>query len=156
MQPTRHAIVAATIFSFCASLALSLCAGSAVARPLQPAEEFFTLPYDGKMPGCDDWITLQEIAARLHDAEAFGFNSPLQITGFTAIRETGFRSNGPDLVPRRFCAARAMFNDQRERTLKYNLIERGGFAGIGRGVEWCVIGLDRYHAYSPNCEGVGP
>ena len=40
--------------------------------------------------------------------------------------------------------------------MKYNLIERGGFAGIGRGVEWCVVGLDHYHAYSPNCDGVGP
>ncbi len=24
------------------------------------------------------------------------------------------------------------------------------------GEEWCVEGLDHYHAYSPMCEGVGP
>jgi hypothetical protein len=148
MQLIRRAIVAATI--------LTLCGGAAVARPLLPAEEFFTLPYDGTMPACDDGITLNEISSRLRESEAFFFHSPLAILGFANIRETAYRPNGPDFIPRRYCMAKAMFNDQRERTVKYNIIERGGFASFNRGVEWCVVGLDRYHAYSPSCEAVGP
>lgn len=160
MQPKRRAVFSATFLSILAGLsfcsALWLGAGEAAARPLKPAEEFFTLPYDGRMPACDDWVTLNEISGRLHESETFFFNSSLQITGYADVRESGFRSNGPDLVPRRFCVARAMFNDQRERTVKYNIVERGGFAGFGRGVEWCVVGLDHYHAFSPNCEAAGP
>jgi hypothetical protein len=148
MQLKRSAILAAII--------LSLCAGVAAARPLRPAEEFFTLPYDGRMPLCDDWLTLQEIAGRLSESEAFFFNSPLRITAYADIRETAHRPNGPDFIPRRYCTAKAMFNDQRERTVKYNIIERGGFASFNRGVDWCVVGLDHYHSNAPNCDGAGP
>jgi hypothetical protein len=148
MRLMRCAIVAAAFVSF--------CAGPVAARPLKPAEEFFTLPYDGKMPACDDWISLHEIVDRFHNSEAFYFDSPLQITGFNEIREVGFRTNGPDLIPRRYCAAKAMFSDERERVVKYFIIERGGLIGLGRGVEWCVVGLDHYHAYSPACDGAGP
>ena len=31
-----------------------------------------------------------------------------------------------------------------------------GFIGIGSGVTWCIIGLDRNHAFSPNCRAAGP
>jgi hypothetical protein len=143
-------------FAFVAAAFLSLHIASAAARPLQPAEQFFTLPYDGKMPACDDWISLHEIAGRFHESEAFNFDSPLQITSFDEIREVGFRTPGVDLIPRRYCVAKAMFNDQRERTVKYFIVERGGFVGIGRGIEWCVVGLDHYHAYSPACDLAGP
>ncbi|HUO54561.1 MAG TPA: hypothetical protein VMU18_07465 [Rhodoblastus sp.] len=135
---------------------LALCAGAVAARPLKPAEQFFSLPYDGRMPPCDDGVSLYEISQRFASAEAFSFNSPLRITGFAEIRETGFRPNGPDFVPRRYCAARAMFNDNRERVIRYFIIERGGFMGFNRGVQWCVVGLDRYRAFAPNCELAEP
>jgi hypothetical protein len=142
--------------AFMAATILTLCAGAALARPLTRAEDFFTLPYDGRMPTCDDGFTLNEISSRLRESEAFFFNSPLAITGFADIRETAHRPNGPDFVPRRYCVAKAMFNDERARTVKYNIIERGGFASFNRGVEWCVVGLDRYHAYAPSCDAAGP
>ncbi len=148
MSFTRSAIVAAALLSFGAS--------AAAARPVERAEDFFTFPYDGRMPSCDDWMTLQEIAGRFHTAEAFTFNSPLQITGFAEIREYAFRPNGPDMIPRRFCMAKATFNDAKSRIVKYNIVERGGFMGFNRGVDWCVVGLDRYRAYAPACDADGP
>ena len=33
--------------------------------------------------------------------------------------------------------------------MHYSIIEDGGFAGFGQGVEWCVTGLDRNWAYNP-------
>ena len=44
-----------------------------------------------------------------------------------------------------------MLSDGKMRTVHYSIIEDGGFAGFGQGVEWCVVGLDRNWAYSPGC-----
>ena len=44
-----------------------------------------------------------------------------------------------------------MVSDGKVRTVHYSIIEDGGFASMGQGVEWCVIGLDRNWAYNPGC-----
>jgi hypothetical protein len=150
---SHRAAFAAKFLLICAGAA-SLSIGAASARPLMPAEDRF-IPYSGDLPSCDDWWMLNQItwAFNSHEPE---FNSSLELQGFQRIGEVGHRTNGPDLIPRRYCAARALFNDGRVREVKYNLIERGGFVGFGTGVEWCVVGLDRNHVYSPACSGVGP
>ena len=148
MHSTRSAVLAAVL--------LALGAAAAAAAPRERAEDFFTLPYDGRMPQCDDGVSLFEITQRFASAEAFTFNSPLRITGFNDIREYAFRANGAEFIPRRYCVAKASFNDSRVRTVKYTIVERGGLMSFNRGVDWCVVELDRYHAYSPLCDVVGP
>ncbi len=49
-----------------------------------------------------------------------------------------------------------MLNDGKPRTVEYSIIEDGGFAGFGPGVEWCVVGLDRNWAYNPACRAARP
>ncbi len=44
-----------------------------------------------------------------------------------------------------------MLTDGKTRQVHYSIIEDGGFAGYGQGVEWCVVGLDRDWAYNPRC-----
>jgi hypothetical protein len=148
MHLTRSAILAAAV--------LALCAGSASARPHERAEDFFTLNYDGRMPACDDGTSLYEISQRFATAEAFTFSSPLRMAAFTDIRQSGFRPNGPDFIPRRYCTAKVVFNDHSVRTMKYFIVESGGFMGFNRGVQFCVLGLDRYRAFSPDCDAAGP
>ena len=46
-----------------------------------------------------------------------------------------------------------MLSDGKMRTVHYSIIEDGGFAGFGQGVEWCVTGLDRNWAYNPGLQG---
>ena len=46
-----------------------------------------------------------------------------------------------------------MVSDGKMRTVHYSIIEDGGFAGFGQGVEWCVVGLDRNWAYNPALQG---
>jgi hypothetical protein len=134
---------------------LLAAAGSASARPLLPAEDR-SVPYDGNwIADCDNFFVLNEILWAFNSHEPY-FNSTLAIEEFQHTAQTGFRTNGPDLVPRRYCAARAKFNDGRVREVKYNVIESGGFAGIGNGIEWCVVGLDRNHVYSPGCAAAQP
>jgi hypothetical protein len=61
-----------------------------------------------------------------------------------------------DNIPRRYCSADVQLNDGTLHTVHYSIIEDGGFAGFGQGVEWCVTGLDRNWAYNPNCKAARP
>ena len=84
------------------------------------------------------------------------WNSPLQITAYGRIHETAFRPWQSDNIPRRYCSADVMISDGKLRTVHYSIIEDGGFAGFGQGVEWCVTGLDRNWAYNPACKAARP
>jgi hypothetical protein len=144
--------------SRCLAFAASLliCCSAAAARPLEPADgDFHAMPYDAAVLACDDPLALMELTNRVRSQEAMFWESSLQIEAFEKVREIGFRSNGPEFTPRRFCSARARFNDGRVRQVKYNLIN-GGFIGFNTGLEFCVVGLDSNRAYAPACDAAGP
>jgi hypothetical protein len=140
-------------------LVLLSVAGAAQAEALRdrdpPAESRFP-PFTGSLPPCDDSMILGEITLSFYSREAEFWHSGLAIERFESIAETGFRTNGPSYIPRRYCRAEALFNDGRRRRVVYNIGEALGFIGIGSGVTWCVVGLDRNHAFSPNCRAAGP
>jgi hypothetical protein len=156
MQVLRRAALAASLLTICAASAASL--GSAAARPLLPAEQR-ALPYNGDLPTCDDWLVLKELSFDIGANQWTYWDSAassLEIRDYDKVGEIGYRANGVDVIPRRYCSARARFNDGRTRVVKYNLIESGGFIGIGHGLEYCVVGLDHEHAFSPACAAAGP
>ena len=62
----------------------------------------------------------------------------------------------PTIFRDAYCSAEAMLSDGKMRTVHYSIIEDGGFAGFGQGVEWCVTGLDRNWAYNPGCKAAQP
>ena len=125
-------------------------ANAALARPLVPAEKR-NRPFTAVLPACDDAGVLGTITSRFQQKESEYWNSALEIKEFDRIRESGFRSNGKDFIPRRYCTARAGMSDLRKRLLVYTVIERAGIIGWSYGVEWCVDGLDRNNAYAPAC-----
>ncbi|MGN6286150.1 MAG: hypothetical protein ACTHM2_13465 [Afipia sp.] len=113
--------------------------------------------YDGQMGQCEQ--ALGAITYQFAEKESTYWNSALQITGFSHVRETAFRPwtvGAQDTIPRRFCTARAMMTDGHIRRVDYSIIEDGGFAGFQSGVEWCVVGLDRNWAYNPACRSARP
>lgn len=120
-----------------------------------PAEQRYSA-YSGDLPSCDDPGVLSRISDRFAQKESGYWNSTLQVTGYDRIREIGFRANGLDYIPRRYCVARALVNDLRERTVIYDIQEGLGMIGWGYGVEWCVVGLDRNLAYAPACSALRP
>jgi hypothetical protein len=152
---SRCAAVSAVILALSASFASLLFTGGALATPPFPAEDR-TIPYSGNLPTCEDDGTLQQITQAFNYSRYWYSRERLELDHFEAIKEIGFRTNGPEFIPRRYCVARATFSDGRQREVKYNLIERGGFVGIGSGVEWCVVGEDPFHVYSPACRAAGP
>ena len=139
-----------------AAFALLLASGlAAQARPLTPAEER-DAPYSGIVPPCSDPASLSEIQSHFSEREASYWHSGLTIAQFEDTREIGFRSNGLDYIPRRYCQAHILMSDQKTRLVDYSIVEAGGSIGYDDGVVWCVVGLDRLDAFSPSCKMARP
>ncbi|MCB1413889.1 MAG: hypothetical protein KDJ76_12230 [Xanthobacteraceae bacterium] len=141
-------------FSLCTILGLALGlvavpSGARAANPLEMNFGLFGPRYEGLLPPCES--ALPAITTQFAEKESVYWNSALQITGYDRVRETAFRPWTSDNIPRRYCHARAMMSDGRLRAVDYSIIEDGGLAGYGPGVEWCVVGLDRNWAYNPRC-----
>ena len=134
---------------------LPLVAGPAQAA--NPLEKNFYLSgprYDGDLPFCE--AALGKVSSAFADKESTFWNSALQIVGYDQVRETAFRPWQSDNIPRRYCTARAMLNDGKPRTVHYSIIEDGGLASFGDGIEFCVVGLDRNWAFNPACKAARP
>ncbi|MBM3609661.1 MAG: hypothetical protein FJX29_14650 [Alphaproteobacteria bacterium] len=149
--------------------ALGLAASSpalAQSRTMTPAEGRHE-PYSGRVPLCDDPRVTAQIQKRFVHRETAYWQSGLEIQRITKIRETGLRTAGLDLIPRRYCQGWAQMNDRRERRVTYWIGEELGFIGgfgfltrlgadRGFGVEWCIQGLDHHRAFEPTCRTAGP
>jgi hypothetical protein len=146
----------AAALAMAALVAASLCAVSSTARPLVPSERRYA-PFDtSAMPNCGDPAPLNEILARFHERESEFWLTGLEIVAFEDVREIGFRSNGLDYIPRRYCQAYAHMNDAKVRAISYSIAKDTGGIGDQFGVEWCVQGLDRFDANAPNCKMARP
>jgi hypothetical protein len=120
-----------------------------------PAEHRYS-SYTGRLPPCDDTGVTSRIHDRFGEKEHEFWDSTLQIVSYDKFREIGFRANGLGYIPRRYCVARALLNDDKEHTVIYQIQEDLGIIGWGYGVEWCVVGLDRNLAYAPACGALRP
>lgn len=152
--------MAARSFVIAIIAVLTLCSAARAQGYSTPAEKDYS-PYSAILPACNDPGVLSLISGRFAQKESDYWKSPLEIAGYDRIREIGFRSNGPGYIPRRYCIARAKVSDLRFRPVVYAIGEGEeilgfGFLGMGWGVEWCVVGLDRNLAYAPGCQAVRP
>jgi hypothetical protein len=153
----RALLKTAKKFALAALFALSgvLAFGEAqAANPLELNFGLFGPRYDGRVAPCES--ALPTITSQFQEKESTFWNSPLVITAYGNIHETAFRPWQSDNIPRRYCTADAMISDGKLRTVHFSIIEDGGFAGFGQGVEWCVTGLDRNWAWNPNCKAARP
>lgn len=124
------------------------------ANPLELNFGLFGPRYDGRVAPCE--YALPTISSQFQEKESTFWNSALTITGYGRIQETAFRPWQSDNIPRRYCSADVMLSDGKMRAVHYSIVEDGGFAGFGQGVEWCVTGLDRNWAYNPSCKAARP
>jgi hypothetical protein len=143
-------------FGTAAAMLLGLLAG-APAEAANPLELNFWLSgpnYDGKLPPCES--ALPSITSQFAEKEGTFWNSELRITGYYGVHETAFRPWQSDNIPRRYCSADAMLTDGKPRVVHFSIIEDGGLASFGHGVEFCVVGLDRDWAFNPRCKAARP
>ena len=153
----KHSSLGRSRFGAALGVLMGLFAFGQAAEAANPLELNFWLSgpnYEGRVAPCE--AALPTISSDFREKEGKFWNSDMQITGFGDIRETAFRPWQSDNIPRRYCSAAVMLSDGKPRTVHYSIIEDGGFAGIGQGVEWCVTGLDRNWAYNPGCNAARP
>lgn len=55
------------------------------------------------------------------------------------------------LIARSYCGARVVLSDGDDRKIWYLIEGHMGFAGVGRNVEFCVAGFDRWYVYNGRC-----
>jgi hypothetical protein len=157
--------------SAAALIAAMLPATAALANSPRIAAEQRVFAYDAAVAACDAPGVVGRIQSRFNAREAEFWKSGLQLSAVDHIRQTHFRPNGHDLIPRRYCVARATTSDGRVRALYYNIVEDAGITGwhgsllLGTirfptpgsfNVEWCVDGLDRHRTYAQNCRMARP
>jgi hypothetical protein len=110
--------------------------------------------YDGYLPDCEAGLGV--VASEFAIKEGRFWNSALQILSFERVREVAFSPWAPGTIPRRFCRAVATVSDGRKHPVNFWIGEDTGFVGVGWGVRWCVVGLDRNWAYNPVCKMAQP
>ncbi len=133
--------------------ALAVSALAAAAREQIPAEKRIW-PYSATVeyvPACNDPIVQRTLRRHFRQAERSYWNTGLAIAEVVEIRETAWRPNGLDLIPRRFCRGIALMSDNRRRAVDFSVIEEAGIIGLSWGIQWCVHGLDRHNTYAPGC-----
>ncbi len=113
-------------------------------------------PYDAQIPQCNDGAVTGLIANRFADRETHFWFNTLAITEISNIKETGFRPNGSDLIPRRYCMASVILSDAKKDHLSYMIEEDAGIVGFSYGVEWCLSGHNRNYAYDGACRAAKP
>jgi hypothetical protein len=138
-----------------AVLALSALTQPALAaNPFELNFGLFGPSYDGRVKVCERALGM--ITTQFQEKESMYWNSRLKIKAYGDIHEIAFRPWQSDNIPRRYCTGSVMLSDGKVHALNYSIIEDGGFAGFGQGVEWCVVGLDRNWAFNPACKTAAP
>jgi hypothetical protein len=138
-----------------AALTLSALAQPALAaNPFEMNFGLFGPSYDGRVKVCEG--ALRMITVQFQEKERMYWNSRLKIASYGDIHEIAFRPWQSDNIPRRYCSGSVMLSDGKVHAINYSIIEDGGFAGFGQGVEFCIVGLDRNWAFNPLCKAAAP
>lgn len=133
------------------TLLLALLAAAPLAAREEIPAETRKFRFDGVVPACDDQVTLERMRARFERTERRYWNNEIQILSFDHVRQVAYRPHGLDLIPRRYCEARALTMDRRRLTFRYAIIEDYGVIGASDDVQFCVVGYDRNFTAMPEC-----
>jgi hypothetical protein len=128
---------------------------SSLAREIEPAERR-EVPFDARIPACNDPAVLADIAERFATREGRFWNSSLRIVSYERVRQLAWRPWGLDYIPRRFCSGTVLVSDGHKRRIDFSVREDLGTIGAVWGTEWCVAGLDRNYAFAPGCKQAQP
>ena len=138
-----------------AAVLLGSCLPAFAAGVVVPAEQRY-IPFSGDIEKCDDVESLGWVRDGFRINETEYWNSSLTIDSIDDVKEIGFRSNGVQYIPHRYCVGKAHMSDLKTRTIVYQIQEHAGFAGYSNASEWCVVGLDRDLSYVPACSILKP
>ncbi|MDQ0327486.1 hypothetical protein J2R99_003355 [Rhodopseudomonas julia] len=127
-QPQAHA----------ADLARGYDAGVYAVAPAQPTS-------------CDQPAVLNRIMERFAWAEKNTWHRGLLIDNVVEPRLRYTDGTAPGRIMNDRCEARALMSDGTMRSVYYIVQENMGFASLGRGIDFCVLGLDPWRVYDAGC-----
>jgi len=151
----RFASVLAVLLAFAAGFAVEVAPAEAGGRhtihiPDDPRGE-------GELPYCSDERVLRKIVRLFRKADRWTWRRGLEIEAISRTYQRRVRHRtGYGSIGRRYCGARAHFNNGRRRTVHYLIEEHQGFASMSWNVEFCVVGLDRWLVHDAWCRTVRP
>jgi len=122
--------------------------------PAQAAD--YVGPMTAPMAGnpCDSVGVLGHIKGRFASTERGLWHRGFTMASLDNPRPSGHRYREPGLVKRDYCEADATMTNGAPYPVFY-VIEHGlGFAGIGRDIDFCVLGLDPWHIHDGFCRTV--
>jgi capsid protein len=135
-----------------AFLAVLLAVGASIA-PLKAAFSADLGVYvdDGSVCG-EKWV-LNRITERFgYQVRHVPHLPQVGIAEFRNVRLNRHHPERPDRpIERTYCTATVLLSDGHSRQAWYLIEGRMGFAGVGRNVEFCVSGFDRWHVYDGSC-----
>jgi hypothetical protein len=103
---------------------------------------------------CADPFMLSRIKERFAWAERRTWRRGYVLEALYNPRPSGHPYAEPGLISRDYCMAEAMMSNGDIRTLYYAIEHGVGFAGLGRYVDFCVLGLDPWHVHDGACRTV--
>ncbi|MGH6925358.1 MAG: hypothetical protein ACRED5_16645 [Propylenella sp.] len=112
-------------------------------------------PPSGEIAGAcaDPWV-LGRIQGRFAWAERYNWQRGFVMQAIENPRPSGHPYAEPGLIAHDYCMADAVMTNGDVRTIYYAIEHGVGFAGIGRYVDFCVLGLDPWHVHDGSCRTV--
>jgi hypothetical protein len=103
---------------------------------------------------CGDAFALGRIQSRFAYAEQRTWRRGFAMERLDNPRPSGHPYAEPGLIQRDYCMADAVMTNGDIRTVYYAIEHGVGFAGLGRDVDFCVLGLDPWHVHDGACRTV--
>jgi hypothetical protein len=129
-------------------LALALSASPAFAA------DYATTPATVPDSTCTNIAALNWILDRFAWAERTQWHRGFVIETIDHPRPSGHRFAEPGLVRRDYCVADSVMTNGNAHPVYYTIEHGLGFAGVGRYVDFCVLGLDPWHVHDSDCRTV--
>lgn len=112
---------------------------------------------NGEIPNCDHPGVAAKIKKRFRrHTDKHVLERGLIIENLAHVRQARYEIGMPSPLARRYCQARALFNDNHSRRIYYFVEEQTGFVGVKWNVEFCVSGLDPWRVYDGRCRVARP
>lgn len=112
--------------------------------------------FDGAVPECDWGAAQAVIQMKFAQKEAIFWASSQRVEQIEAVSQIALAPWGSQHTPRRYCTGTALMADGARRKISFWIAEDTGPFGLLPGVGYCVHGLDRNQAYSPDCKMARP
>jgi hypothetical protein len=136
-----------------AALLMPVLASGYASAADQPSSLIVSAPAEGDI-ACASPGVLASIRHRFAGAERRQWHRGFVMQSIDNPRGSGHPYAEPGQVKRDYCVADSVMTDGSAWPV-YFTVEHGlGFVGIGRDIEFCVLGLDPWHVHDGDCRTV--